>query len=157
MQITSNFDGGNIVVSEVRKKEAVLAIRPDLHTDYRQWFCFRCAAEPRVETEPAPGGLAGNAGGGRDARRVVPEGPSEGAPERWPPQIARFHPEILYAAQVYRIDPDLIAAVLQQESGGRPDAVGAWTGLRAAVPSATAASTSAMTAWRRLKGTTSPR
>src|SRR5205085_6942317 len=62
--------------------------------------------------------------------RLYPEGPSEGAPERWPPQIARFYPEVLYAAQVYGLDPDLLAAILQQESGGRPDAVGAWTWIR---------------------------
>jgi murein tripeptide amidase MpaA len=51
MQISSNFDGGNIVVSEIRKNEADLAIRPDLHTDFRQWFYFRCVAEPDVERE----------------------------------------------------------------------------------------------------------
>jgi soluble lytic murein transglycosylase-like protein len=62
--------------------------------------------------------------------RLVPAEASDGAPARWPPQIARFSPEILHAAQVYRIDPDLIAAILQQESGGRPDAVGAWTWIR---------------------------
>jgi len=61
------------------------------------------------------------------APRVVPDAPSDGAPARWPPQIARFYPEILHAAKVYQIDPDLIAAIMQQESGGRPDAVGAWT------------------------------
>ncbi|HEY7062589.1 MAG TPA: transglycosylase SLT domain-containing protein [Chloroflexota bacterium] len=60
-------------------------------------------------------------------QRIVPDGPSEGAPERWPPQIASYYPEVLHAAQVYGLDPDLLAAIMQQESGGRPDAVGAWT------------------------------
>jgi soluble lytic murein transglycosylase-like protein len=81
-----------------------------------QWRLLRRA--PGAAARPAP------------APRLVPDGPSEGAPERWPPQIARFYPEILHAAQVYRIDPDLIAAILQQESGGRPEAVGAWTWIR---------------------------
>lgn len=58
--------------------------------------------------------------------RLVPEGPSAGAPTRWPPQIARWYPQILHAATVYQLDPDLVAAIMQQESGGRPDAVGAW-------------------------------
>ncbi len=76
-----------------------------------QWRLLRRSADPA----PAP------------APRIVPDTPTEGAPERWPPQIARFYPEILYAAQEYQVDPDLLAAIMQQESGGRPDAVGAWT------------------------------
>jgi hypothetical protein len=58
--------------------------------------------------------------------RLVPDRPSAGAPQRWPPGIARWYPEVLHAAQVYQLDPDLLAAVMQQESGGRADAVGVW-------------------------------
>jgi hypothetical protein len=58
--------------------------------------------------------------------RLVPDHPSEGAPERWPPRIARWYPEILAAARRYQLDPDLLAAIMQQESGGEPLAVGAW-------------------------------
>jgi soluble lytic murein transglycosylase-like protein len=78
-----------------------------------QWRLLRRAPSTAASATPTP--------------RLVPEGPSEGAPARWPPQIARFYPEILHAARVYQVDPDLIAAILQQESGGRPEAVGAWT------------------------------
>ncbi|HZS00659.1 MAG TPA: transglycosylase SLT domain-containing protein [Chloroflexota bacterium] len=78
-----------------------------------QWRLLRRAPAADARATPPP--------------RLVPEASSEGAPQRWPPQIARFYPEILHAAQVYRLDPDLIAAIMQQESGGRPDAVGAWT------------------------------
>ena len=33
---------------------------------------------------------------------------------------------MLQAAIRYQIDPDLLAAIMQQESGGEPAAVGAW-------------------------------
>ena len=58
--------------------------------------------------------------------RRVPDQPSEGAPDRWPPRIARWYAEILAAARRYQLDPDLLAAIMQQESGGEPQAVGAW-------------------------------
>lgn len=75
----------------------------------------------RLLRRPAAGAPA-RAGG----PRLVPDGPSEGAPERWPPRIARWYPEILAAARRYQLDPDLLAAIMQQESGGEPLAVGAW-------------------------------
>jgi soluble lytic murein transglycosylase-like protein len=62
----------------------------------------------------------------RPAPRLVPDRPTEGAPQRWPPNVARWYPEVLHAAQKYEIDPDLLAAIMQQESGGRAEAVGAW-------------------------------
>jgi hypothetical protein len=58
--------------------------------------------------------------------RLVPVADTVGAPQRWPPRIARFYGEVLEAARVYQIDPDLLAAIMQQESGGEPEAVGAW-------------------------------
>jgi soluble lytic murein transglycosylase-like protein len=60
------------------------------------------------------------------APRLVPAEPSAGAPSRWPPRIARFYDDVLHAALVYQIDPDLLAAIMQQESGGEPAAVGSW-------------------------------
>ena len=59
-------------------------------------------------------------------QRLVPVADTVGAPQRWPPRIARFYGEVLEAARVYQIDPDLLAAIMQQESGGEPEAVGAW-------------------------------
>lgn len=78
-----------------------------------QW---RLLSRPPAAREPAPARPA----------RLVPTGPSEGAPSRWPPRIARWYPEILAAAQRYGLDPDLLAAIIQQESGGEPLATGAW-------------------------------
>jgi soluble lytic murein transglycosylase-like protein len=40
-----------------------------------------------------------------------------------PAKIARWEPEILTAAEKYRIDPNLIAALMNTESQGDPDAV----------------------------------
>lgn len=43
MQITSNFDGGNILVRELASAEAHLEIRPDNAYDFFQWFYFRAS------------------------------------------------------------------------------------------------------------------
>jgi hypothetical protein len=78
----------------------------------RQWRLLR---REGTEARPAP-----------PTARLLPQGPSEGAPERWPPRVARWHAEILHAAYTYQIDPAVLAAVMQQESGGDPYATGAW-------------------------------
>lgn len=43
MQITSNFDGGNILVRDVAGAEAILEIRADNAADFFQWFYFRAS------------------------------------------------------------------------------------------------------------------
>lgn len=58
--------------------------------------------------------------------RLIPEASNAGAPDRWPPRIARFYSYILNAAYAYQIDPTLLAAIMAQESGGEPYAAGAW-------------------------------
>jgi hypothetical protein len=78
----------------------------------RQWRLLR---RESTETRPAP-----------PAARLIPQGPTDGAPDRWPPRVARFHAEIMHAAYTYQIDPAVLAAVMQQESGGDPYATGAW-------------------------------
>jgi soluble lytic murein transglycosylase-like protein len=78
----------------------------------RQWRLLR---REGTAARPAP-----------PTARLLPQGPSEGAPEKWPPRVARWHAEILQAAYTYQIDPAVLAAVMQQESGGDPYATGAW-------------------------------
>lgn len=42
MQISSNFDSGNIeVIDASNPRQVVLAIRPDTHSDHFQWFHFK--------------------------------------------------------------------------------------------------------------------
>ncbi len=41
MEITADFDGGNILVDEVRGPAASLRIRPDSNAPFYQWFYFR--------------------------------------------------------------------------------------------------------------------
>jgi len=41
IQITDNFDSGNITVLSINGAEALLAIRPDCEAGYYQWFHFR--------------------------------------------------------------------------------------------------------------------
>jgi murein tripeptide amidase MpaA len=43
LNISSAFDGGNIVVESVRGNSAVLSIRKDSKADFYQWFHFRVA------------------------------------------------------------------------------------------------------------------
>ena len=41
MEITANFESGNILVETVRGSAATLRIRPDSNADFFQWFYFR--------------------------------------------------------------------------------------------------------------------
>jgi len=43
IEITSQFDSGNIEVLSINGSEATLAIRKDRHSDFYQWFHFRVA------------------------------------------------------------------------------------------------------------------
>lgn len=46
MQIHAAFDGGNIEVLSILANSAQLAIKPDAHASYRQWFYFCVSATP---------------------------------------------------------------------------------------------------------------
>jgi murein tripeptide amidase MpaA len=41
MRIDCDFDGGSIIVLSERPSDARLALRPDTHAEFRQWFYFR--------------------------------------------------------------------------------------------------------------------
>jgi hypothetical protein len=88
-----------------------------------QWRVLsrRETAPAAVAAAAAPARLAPAAPPPREALDAL--GPP---PRRWPARIAHFYPEVLRAAYTYQIDPDLLAAIMQQESGGQPHAVGAW-------------------------------
>jgi len=108
-----DLPGQDSVLVAVRSYRELVAGAASPEQFTGEWRLLRREGEDPAAPKPA------------DAR-LVPEASATGAPQRWPPRIARFYTAILKAAVTYQIDPALLAAIMQQESGGEPDAVGPW-------------------------------